>query len=270
MSDTEPSEPEAPETEAEKAERLRVAEELRERSARATVVELEGHHRGEAMTAGQKLWYSVLWWVSTTVARTYFRAKVYGRENVPASGAFIISPIHRSNLDTPLIPLIIKPPRRMRYMGKESLWKNRFWAWFFSMAGGFPVSRASADREAVRAVIEVVERGEPVVMFPEGTRQSGPTVAEMFDGPAYIACKEQVPILPVGLGGTEAAMPKGRKVPPPQKLVIVIGRPIFPPPPTKGGRTSRRAVKELTERLRDEIQALFDEAQIKAGTPNVK
>lgn len=260
----------AGETAAERAERLRVAAELHERAARAKVVELEGHHRGEQMTSGQKLWYGVLWWVSTTIARTYFRAKVYGSENVPSSGAFIISPIHRSNLDTPLIPLILKPPRRMRYMGKESLWKNRFWAWFFSMAGGFPVSRASADRDALRACIEVVERGEPLVMFPEGTRQSGPTVAEMFDGPAYIACKEQVPILPIGLGGTEAAMPKGRKFPPPKRLVIVIGRPIFPPAPTKAGRTSRKAVKELTERLRDEIQALYDEAQIKAGTPNVR
>jgi len=249
-------------------QRHRVASQLRERSSQTTVVELEGHHRGEQMTTGQELWYGVLWWVSTTIARTYFRAKVYGRENVPTVGAFIISPIHRSNLDTPLIPLVVKPPQRMRYMGKESLWKNRFWAWFFTTAGGFPVSRANADREALRAVTEVVRRGEPVVMFPEGTRQSGPTVGEMFDGPAYIACKEQIPILPVGLGGTEAAMPKGRKMPPPSKLSIVIGRPIFPPAPTKTGRTSRKAVKELTERLRSELQTLFDEAQIKAGTPN--
>ena len=158
----------------------------------------------------------------------------------------------------------------MRYMGKESLWKSRFWAWFFSMAGGFPVARATADREALRACIEVIERGEPLVMFPEGTRQSGPAVAEMFDGPAYVACKQQVPILPIGLGGTEAAMPKGRKLPPPRRLVIVVGRPIFPPAPTKGGRTSRKAVKELTDRLREEIQELFDEAQAKAGTPNVR
>ena len=95
------------------------------------------------MTTGQKLWYGVIWVVATTIARTYFRAKVYGRENVPNAGSFIISPIHRSNLDTPLISLVLKPPRRMRYMGKESLWKNRFWAWFFSMAGGFPVARAT-------------------------------------------------------------------------------------------------------------------------------
>jgi 1-acyl-sn-glycerol-3-phosphate acyltransferase len=255
------------ETASERAERLRVAAELRERSARANVVELEGHQRGEALTLGQRIWYRVVWLVATTIARTYFRAKVYGAENVPATGAFIVSPIHRSNLDTPLIALITRK-RRLRYMGKESLWKNRFWAWFFTMAGGFPVERGSADREALRACIEVVRRGEPLVMFPEGTRQTGAKVAEMFDGPAYIACKEQVPILPIGLGGTEAAMPKGRKIPPPQRLVIVIGRPIFPPEPTGRGRVSRKAVKAMTDQLRDAIQELYDEAQELAGTPN--
>ena len=248
-------------------EERRVADELRERSSHTDLVELEGHHRGEEMTIGQRAWYRCIWWFSNAFSRGYFRTRVWGSENMPASGGVIVSPIHRSNLDTPLISAITRR-RRLRYMGKESLWKNSFGAWFFSMAGGFPVARASADREALRACMEVVERGEVLVMFPEGTRQSGPTVCEMFDGPAYIACREQVPILPVGLGGTEAAMPKGGRFPPPRKLTIVVGKPIYPPPPTGKGRVSRKAVKDLTERLRDEIQVLFDDAQVKAGTPN--
>jgi len=227
----------------------------------------EGHRRGEVMSPAQRAWYKVWWWIANVLGRTYFRAKVYGAEHVPKSGGFIISPIHRSNLDTPIIALITK--RRLRYMGKESLWKSKFGAWFLTSLGGFPVDRATADRDALRACIEVVNRGEPLVMFPEGTRQFGPTVCEMFDGPAYVACRTQVPILPVGLGGTERAMPKGRKFPFPAKIVIVVGEPLYPPPPPESGRVPRRAVKELTERLRDEIQVLFDEAQALAGTPNV-
>jgi 1-acyl-sn-glycerol-3-phosphate acyltransferase len=245
----------------------RVADELRERSSRTEVIELEGHHRGEEMTFGQKVLYTATWWFTNIISRLYFRTKVWGKENVPATGSFIVAPIHRSNLDTPLISAITRK-RRLRYMGKESLWKNKYSAWFFSMAGGFPVSRASADRDALRACMEVAERGEPLVMFPEGTRQSGPVVCEMFDGPAYIACRQQVPILPVGLGGTEAAMPKGGRFPPPRQLTIVVGKPIPPPPPTDKGRVSRHAVKDLTEKLRGEIQELFDDAQAKAGTPN--
>ena len=83
--------------------------------------------------------------------------------------------------------------RRLRYMGKESMWKYKASAWFFTTAGGFPVVRGTADRAALRACVEVIERGEPLVMFPEGTRQSGPVVCEMFDGPAYVGLQDGRP-----------------------------------------------------------------------------
>ena len=94
----------------------------------------------------------------------------------------------------------------------------------------------------------VIERGEPLVMFPEGTRQSGPEIAELFDGPAYVACRTGAPIVPVGMGGTEAAMPKGSKFLRPVKMVIVIGRRWSPLPqrersglPAGGARAHRGA-----------------------------
>lgn len=226
----------------------------------------EGHERGEVMTLGQRALYRALWLTVQLVGRTYFRIEVHGREHVPPSGAYIVSPIHRSNLDSPVIAAITR--RRLRYMGKESLWKSRFGAWFFTTAGGFPVDRATADRDALRACLEVVQRGEPLVMFPEGTRQFGPTVCEMFDGPAYVASKAQVPILPIGIGGSEAAMGKGAKLPRPAKMVVVVGEPIAPPPPGPSGRVSRKAVKAMTDELGARIQVLFDEAQRLAGHPN--
>jgi 1-acyl-sn-glycerol-3-phosphate acyltransferase len=225
-----------------------------------------GHHRGESMTFGQRVWYRVLWWVVQIVARGAFRVRVSGKENLPTTGAFIVSPIHRSNLDTPLLGVITR--RRMRYMGKETLWKSKFGAWFLSGAGGFPVERGTADRAALRACLEVVERGEPLVMFPEGTRQHGPVTQHFFDGPAYVACRAQVPIVPIGIGGSERAMPKGKKIPRPTRMTIVIGEPIQPPAPEANGRVPRRAVQGLTQQLQVVVQDLFDEAQVLAGTPN--
>jgi 1-acyl-sn-glycerol-3-phosphate acyltransferase len=134
--------------------------------------------------------------------------------------------------------------------------------------GGFPVRRGSADRDALRACLEVVERGEPLVMFPEGTRQSGPAIQPLFDGPAYISSKAQVPIVPVGLGGTERALGKGAKLPRPAKVVLLVGAPIPPPEPGPNGRVPRRAVGALSEELSSRLQALFDEAQALAGRPN--
>ena len=233
---------------------------------RAEVYVPAGHESGERMSRAQNLMYSATRNGIVGVAKVWFRLEVHGRENVPSEGAFIVSPIHRSNLDTPVLGALTT--RRLRYMGKESLWTSRPLGWFLTALGGFPVQRGTADRDALKAALACVERGEPLVMFPEGTRQSGPDVAEMFDGPAYVACRTGAPIVPVGFGGTEAAMPKGARFIRPVKVVMVIGAPIHPPPLKESGRVSRRAVRELTVELGEAIQVLFDEAQALAGRPN--
>ncbi len=225
-----------------------------------------GHTKGEDMSWSQRAMYKVIRALIHGACRVYFRLEVKGRENLPATGAYIVSPIHRSNLDTPVLSAITT--RRLRYMGKESLWKSRPLGWLLTALGGFPVQRGTADREALKAGLACIERGEPLVMFPEGTRQSGPEVAEMFDGPAYVACRTGAPIVPIGMGNTEPAMPKGSKFIRPVKMTIVIGAPIQPPPLKESGRVSRGGVRDLTARLGEEIQVLFDEAQALAGTPN--
>jgi 1-acyl-sn-glycerol-3-phosphate acyltransferase len=198
------------------------------------------------------------------VAKLMGRVEVRGREHVPATGAFVLAPVHRSNIDFALASLVTR--RRLRYMVKDSVWKVKPLGAFVSFNGGFPVHRGAADREALRTCVEIIEMGEPLVMFPEGTRRSGPVVDELFDGPAYVAAKTQVPVVPVGIGGSERMMPKGSKLIRPSKLVLVIGAPIDPPAPAEGVRTtSRHAVKSLTEQLRVEIQKLFDDAQSRAG-----
>ena len=226
----------------------------------------DGHDNGEVLSLPQKAMHHFVRLLLEVVIRLYFRLEVHGRENIPRRGPFIISPIHRSYLDTPVIGAAIW--RLMRYMGAEKMWTNRQLGWFLTAMGGFPVQRGAADREALKAALAVVERGEPLVMFPEGTRQSGPVVSEMFDGPAYVSCRTGVPIIPVGLGGTERAMPKGKKYILPVKMVVVIGEPIAPPPKKESGRVSRNGVREMTVTLGERIQDLFDEAQLRAGSPN--
>ena len=225
-----------------------------------------GHEKGEVMSPTQNLMYSVVRGLIHLYLLAWHRLEIIGHENLPTSGAYIVSPIHRSNLDSLVISAITR--RRMRYMGKESLWSSRPTGWFFSAMGGFPVQRGSADREALKAALTVVSRGEPLVMFPEGTRQSGPLLTEFFDGPAYVSCRSGAPIVPVGLGGTEAAMTKGSKMIRPVRITIVIGQPLHPDAPTDGGRVPRRAIREQSARLGHAIQELFDEAQLRVGRPN--
>jgi len=191
------------------------------------------------------------------------RIEVHGSERIP-DGPFVLAPVHRSNIDFALVSLVTK--RRMRYMGKDSIWKYALLGKFFTALGAFPVHRGTADREALRTCVELVKLGQPLVMFPEGTRQSGPVVQELFDGCAYVAGKTDVPIVPVGIGGSEKAMPKGSKFIKPAKIVLIVGEPLAPPAATEGGRVGRRATKELTDQLRVEIQKLFDDAQARAAS----
>jgi 1-acyl-sn-glycerol-3-phosphate acyltransferase len=197
------------------------------------------------------------------LAKLYFRLDIRGREHVPTHGPFVLAPVHRSNLDFILVSALTRT--RMRYMGKASIWKWRWGGKFVSMLGAFPVHRGSADRDALRTCLAVIENGEPLVMFPEGTRRSGTVVEDLFDGPAYIAARTGVPLVTVGIGGSDKAMPVGSKLIRPHRIVLVVGEPIAPPPGDGSGRVRRRVVRELTERVRVSVQALYDEARRLAG-----
>lgn len=214
---------------------------------------------------GSKLFYRIMHTLVVGLVMSYTRTKVVGRHNIPKHGPYVLAPIHRSNIDTPLAAAVTA--RRLRFMGKDSLWKVAPIGWILSTLGAFPVTRGTADREALKRCIAVLENGEPLVLFPEGTRQFGPRVMPLFDGAAYVAVKAGVPIIPLGIGGSEKVMPKGKKMIYPRKCVVVVGEPIVVEK-DESGRVPRSGVKEMTEILSVELQRLFDEAQRLAGTPN--
>ena len=219
--------------------------------------------RDKLPRASETIGRGLYWLVRNLIlvlGRLYFRASYQGLENVPATGAFVLAPVHRSNLDFALMSVLTK--RHLRYMGKESLWK---WPWFgkiIAAMGAYPVSRGKADREALRRTIEVLGEGDGLVLFPEGTRRSGPVVEELYEGAAFVASRAGVPIVPVGIGGTERSMPKGARFPRPVKVRVIVGPPLVAPPLPEGRRhPSRTAIHTLTHDLQRELQRLLDLAE---------
>ena len=209
-----------------------------------------------------RVFYRIIRFLIEVFCRIYFRLRVFGSDNIPKTGAFILAPIHRSNVDTPIVSVVTK--RRLRFMGKDSLWKIKPIGVILSALGGFPVTRGSADLEALKRCLAVLKLGEPLVMFPEGTRQSGPKIHPLFDGAAYLAIKADVPIVPVGFGGTEGVMPKGSKMVLPRRCSVVVGKPIYPPK-SETGRLPRTATTDLTAELIAALQVVFDQAKQKVG-----
>jgi len=196
------------------------------------------------------------------ICRLLFQARVRGAEHLPATGAYLLAPSHRSFLDTPFLALVT--PRRIRFMAKRELFENAFGAWLFGALGGVPVERGSASsRSALKAIQAALEAGEPAAVFPEGTRRHGPVITDLFDGAAYLAVKLGLPIVPVGIGGSEAILASGKVLPKLHRVAIVVGEPIVPP---DGVSTRKRAaLGAITAELQVRLQSLFDEAQRLAG-----
>ncbi|MEZ5168634.1 MAG: lysophospholipid acyltransferase family protein [Acidimicrobiales bacterium] len=117
----------------------------------------------------------------------WLRVEARGAGHLATPGPVIIAPVHRSNLDAPLIASA--GPRRMRALGKQSLFVNPVSAWVCAALGAIPLRRGEADRDAMRSARTILDDGEVMIVFPEGTRQSGSKVAGVFDGMSYLASK---------------------------------------------------------------------------------
>ena len=184
----------------------------------------------------------------------YFRVQHRGREHLNIDGPVIVAPTHRSNLDSVLLAGVGE--RRMRALAKEALFSNRVFAWLIAALGAFPVRRGGIDREAMRAAVGILDAGEQMIVFPEGSRQTGPKVAGVFDGTSYLASRSGAAIVPVGIAGTEAAMPSGTRFPRRTRVGIVAGEPIRPPE----GRMTRGQLAEFSVLVTERLQQVFDEA----------
>ncbi|WP_419848731.1 lysophospholipid acyltransferase family protein [Candidatus Poriferisocius sp.] len=197
----------------------------------------------------------------------WLRTKVVGAERLKAKGAFIIAPVHRSNLDAPLVNS--RCPRIVRSLAKKEMFPAGVGTWVSAMLGAFPVHRGVGDRRSLQAAADLMKRGEPLLVFPEGTRQSGGHIGEIFGGAAFLAARSGVPILPVGIAGTEEAMPPGAKFPRRVPITIVVAEPLLPPD-LENGRLSSDQRHEFTIRLREAMQTAMDQAVELASTRRVR
>ncbi|MFT6289753.1 MAG: 1-acyl-sn-glycerol-3-phosphate acyltransferase [Ilumatobacter sp.] len=212
-------------------------------------------------TRWNRILYGFMRQVVGNTLRFYTRGSVEGQENLP-DGAFVLAPVHRSYIDTPISTWV--QLRRMRYLGKDSMWKFEMLGKLFTAMGAIPVHRGSIDRQAMKRCIEVLKSGQPLVLFPEGERKDGPTVHPLLDGAAFLAAKAGVPLVPVGIGGSDKAMPRKAKFVYPRKVVVIIGEPIFVET-NAAGRSTRENLTEATDRLHSEMQRLYDQAVAKAS-----
>lgn len=186
--------------------------------------------------------------------RGLLRVRVEGADNVPATGGVILAPNHISFFDS--IVLIQSTPRRTFFLGKAEYMRSWFTAKLFPAMGMIPLEREQTRQAmaALRVAADTLQRGHPIVIYPEGTRSRDGLLHRGHTGVAQLAIMSGAPIVPVGLVGTDRIQPIGARVPRPfQRATVRFGEPLDP---ADYGGSARRRRQQLTDDLMESIRRL--------------
>lgn len=211
-------------------------------------------HRGRLQHRLARRWARI----SLTIAGA--PVTVTGEENLRPLAIFASN--HASFMDPPVIFGYL--PFQFRILAKESLWKWPFIGWHLRRSGQIPVDEGGSIA-GVHQALRTLRSGMPLFIFPEGGRTKDGNLGPFMNGPAILAIRARVPLIPIGLAGTHDLLPMGGSYFQPGPIRLTIGEPI-----ETGGFTIRQA-GELTERLREAVRDLCpdpgspDERSLPAG-----
>jgi glycerol-3-phosphate dehydrogenase (NAD(P)+) len=172
----------------------------------------------------------------------YFRMSRIGLEHIPRTGPVILAANHRSFLDPFVIGTMARRP--LYYVAKKELFRHRLQSWILNALGAFPVDRGASDAESMATARAILERGDIVLIFPEGTRTRPGALGKPKRGVGRLALETGAPVVPVAVIGTEAVR-RGWRIRP-HKVRIRAGRPLTFP---KVDEPSKALAGAVTDRI---------------------
>ena len=177
--------------------------------------------------------------------------RVVGAENFQVGQPAIYVCNHLSYMDTPVV--LSKLPFQFRILARHDLFKIPFIGWYLQRSGQIPVdsSHLRSSLGSLNRGVGALRAGMPLVIFPEGGRSPDGHLQSFLQGPAYMAIRAQVPLIPMALVGTHELMPMHTYHLQPRPLLLIVG-----PPISTAGYTTKMA-NALTERIRDTISEMY-------------
>src|SRR5215203_5952047 len=163
---------------------------------------LEQYHERTRRRGVNPFVYWPVRWVMKPAILLYFRLRRMGTEHVP-DGGVILASNHRSFLDPFAIGCCLGRP--IYFVAKQELFRNPLIGWFLNCLGAFPVKRGASDEESVATSLALLERGEAVVIFPEGTRIRTGSLAPPRRGVGRLALQSGMPVVPIAVTNSERA-----------------------------------------------------------------
>ena len=201
-------------------------------------------------------------WLTLLAMRFLGPLRYQGLEHVPREGAFILVSNHISLLD----PMIIGGTaghltgRLVHFMAKQEVRSWPLIGWLATQAGVYFVHRGEGDRAAQRLSLELLANGEPIAVFPEGTRSGDGVLGEPRDGAALLAMRSGIPLLPVSITGSNRIFPRGARLPRRSRVTVRVGEPLMLTRQASG-RIDRQELASGTDRIMHAIAALLPPAQ---------
>lgn len=182
------------------------------------------------------------------------RRECVGLENIPANPPYILVSNHLALFDSPLVLTLC--PHTARAFAAAKHRRNPLFLPLMTIMGSIWVRRGEVDRKALQAALDVLKRGEVLGIAPEGTRARGPYALQKGKvGAAYLATRADVPIVPLGITGTEKIkhdLPRLRRA----QVRVVVGKPFHLP---NNGRVPNRELREYTDLIMHRIAELLPE-----------
>lgn len=176
--------------------------------------------------------------------RLFTKLTADGVENLPAKGPVILAANHLTNYD--VFPMQFVLPRPIFYMGKEELFRNPILDWSLRQLGGFPVYRGEKDTWAFQHAQRVLERGQVLGIFPEGSRSNGKGLQRGKTGAARLALAADCPLVPMVVDGPQYMF---KRFPRRTRINILLGEPLYP--------QSDESTQALTDRLMFTLAAML-------------
>jgi 1-acyl-sn-glycerol-3-phosphate acyltransferase len=183
---------------------------------------------------------------------TWFRWKVYHPERVPLTGPALLAANHASLLDPPLVGAALK--RGICYLARENLFQNPVFGAILRSWNVVPVDRDGGGAAGLRAIMDRLNEGNAVILFPEGTRTADGALQPARSGIGLLAIKSSAPVIPIRVFGTFDAFGKQMRFPRPRSVAVKFGRPMNLDPWREEARTcSKSRLKEIYQSTAEAI-----------------
>jgi 1-acyl-sn-glycerol-3-phosphate acyltransferase len=168
-------------------------------------------------------WYSLLWCPCYAISRLWFGYRFSGKDFVPRTGPVLLVSNHQSHLDPVLVGLAC--PRQLKYLARVGLFFFPFNLWIRSL-GAVPIDRERGAIGGIRTTLELLKKGEAVVVFPEGSRTPDGKLHPLLPGFCLLARRSGATIVPVAIDGAFKALPRGSHYARMHPIQLAFGPPI--------------------------------------------